>query len=244
MVSEGAHESDLAGSEPAAGVEGGSKDKPESAPQGDSSLDQNPSGKSPEQPPPQVDGLMPPPRPPGKESAVWPDRLAALTASFYGWLSRPRVRLTVTGVILLLIGGLFMNNSVWTLPLVIVGALMVVIAWVGCRLDGRLAIEWGEAGTQLEFRAKIRPAQPAQPALPGAPEGSRQPARTAGPETEHTETIDGEAHTVEIDLAELEALIAAVETAKGQIAHTGAAPVATRNLRVAQDGGRSSEAAG
>jgi hypothetical protein len=186
--------------------------------------------------PPAVHGPMAPPPP----SARWPERLLTAWQWFYEWLSRPRVRLTVTGVILLLIGGLVMASSVWTLPLVIVGALMVVIAWIGSRLDGRFAVEWGEAGTQLEFRAMIRSAQPALPALPRTSVSSRTPARP--PESAHPQVIDGEAHTVEIDVAELEALIAAVETTKTESAPDDAPGPATHTFRVARGGGRSSDA--
>ena len=175
-------------------------------------------------------------------SARWPDRLLTAWESFYEWLSRPRVRLTITGVILLLIGGLVMTSSVWTLPLVIVGALMVVIAWIGSRLDGRFAVEWGEAGTQLEFRAMIRSAQPTLPALTRASVSSHNRDRPPEPESEYPQIIDGEAHTVEIDVAELEALIAAVETTKAESAQADASGQATRSFRVAHVGGRSSEA--
>jgi hypothetical protein len=118
------------------------------------------------------------------------------------------------GVSLLLIGGLVMASSVWTLPFVVVGALMVVVAWVGRRLDGRFAIEWGEAGTQLEFRARIRAPEPAA-ALPARASSATNPLPRAG-EPERDEVIDGQAHTVEIEVAELEALIAAVETRKAR----------------------------
>jgi hypothetical protein len=182
-----------------------------------------------------------PPRPsPASRSSLWTDRLPAVAASFYEWLSRPRVRLTVTGIILLLIGGVISTNSVWTLPLVVIGALMVVIAWVGCRLDGRFAVEWGQAGTQLEFRAMIKPALPAASPLKRTPSAS--PRRVRESEPEGAEIIDGEAHTVEIELAELEALIAAAETPKAEIAQPEALAQAARNLRFTNGGGRSTQA--
>ncbi len=108
-----------------------------------------------------------------------------------------------------------MANSVWTLPLVVVGALMVAIAWIGRRLDGRFAVEWGEGGTQLEFRAKIKSPAPARHADPGA--SPRDHELTGGPDPGpgQPEIIEGEAHTVEIEVSELEALIAAVETSNG-----------------------------
>lgn len=136
----------------------------------------------------------PVPQPPAAQPSEWPAQLAALAKSTSEWLQQPRVRLSLTGVLLLLIGGLLMTSSVWTLPLVIVGALMVAIAWIGHRLEGRFAVEWGQTGTQLAFRATIKAAHVGDATVPAA-----------------VQTIDGEAHTVELDLAELKALIAAVE---------------------------------
>jgi hypothetical protein len=168
------------------------------------------------------------------------DQVVAVAESFYGWLSQPRVRLTVTGVVLLLVGGLILPNSVWTLPLVIIGALMVLIAWVGRRLDGRLAIQWGETGTQLEFRAEIKAPQPVRGALTEMSPGSHQLVRADVAEPEGAQVIDGEAHTIEIDVAELEALIAAVETTKAEQAlHDAPEHV----LRTARPGGGSAPAA-
>ena len=180
-----------------------------------------------------------PATPPG---STWPDRLAAVGAPLCEWLSRPRVRLTVTGVILLVVGGLVLSSSVWTLPLVIAGALMVVIAWVGRRIDGRFAVEWGETGTQLEFRAEIRAAHAVstEPALMSSRARAIEGVREA--ELEDADVVEGEAHTVEIEVRELKALIAAVESAEPGSAQTEASARAKRSLRVA-DGGRSSEAA-
>lgn len=184
----------------------------------------------------------------------WAAQLAAIWSSFHTWLMRPRVRLSVTGVTLLLIGGLVTTNSVWTLPLVIVGALMVAIAWMGHRLEGRFAVEWGPAGTDLAFRASVKPAAPA-PEIPvrtssGAdePAGSH-PANAPGPHAAEPhaagpdEVIEGVAHTVEIDVAELKALIAAVESAEAQTAPPDAAGPDIRVHRMAQGGERPSEAA-
>ena len=139
----------------------------------------------------------------------------------------------MTGVILLLAGALVLDNSVWTLPLVLVGSLMVAVAWIGHRLEGRFAVEWGEGGTQLVFRARIRPAQTVPSALPRA---------TSAPRDENAErddVIEGEAHTIEIEVAELEALIAAAEAAE---ANGSAPPHAARNLRVASNMSRSADA--
>ncbi len=160
-----------------------------------------------------VDNDKPPAGPPAPE---WPERLAALVASFHAWLMRPRVRLSVIGVTLLLVGGLIVANSVWTLPLVVAGVLMVAVAWIGRRLEGRFAVEWGEGGTQLALNATIKapPPAPGAPALgpalgPAAEIGSGPAAGVTGP----ADVIEGEAHTVEINVGELKALIAAVEAA-------------------------------
>ncbi len=141
----------------------------------------------------------------------WTEWVTSAAAAFYTWLMRPRVRLTLTGVLLLLVGGLIANNTVWTLPLVIVGALMVAVAWIGHRLEGRFAVEWGEAGTELAFKATIKPPQPTTetPAL-----AVTAPARRIALSRASDDVIEGEAHTVEINVTELKALIAAAEAAE------------------------------
>jgi hypothetical protein len=177
-----------------------------------------------------------PARAPTSQTAPWYEHVPALAELFYRWLSRPRVRLTVTGGILLLLGGLVLTSSVWTLPLVLVGALMVAVAWIGHRLEGRFAVEWGEGGTQLAFRARIRPAQVPPSALPRTSSSSQTPLGSGAPQPDPEQIIEGEAHTIEIEVAELEALIAAAETG----AAGADAPPTAQNLRVAASGARSS----
>jgi hypothetical protein len=140
---------------------------------------------------------------------------ARLTPAF-AWLGRqlraPRTRLCLVGVILLLVGVVWVTNSVWTLPLIVVGIAMVVIAWIGSRLDGRFAIEWGEGGTQVEFRAQIKAPPPVAHGvqLHPLPASPPQPA-SVRPQIDDGGVIEGEGHTVEIDVAELKSLIRAAE---------------------------------
>lgn len=135
-------------------------------------------------------------------------------------LRRPRTRLAVIGVVLLLVAVLGIVSSVWTLPLVIVGAVMVVVAWIGARLDGRFAVEWGETGTQLEFRAQIKAPPAARTAI--APSPVRAPAVRVPSlaQLSDPDVIEGEGHTVEIDVAELKALIASAEAREARGATT------------------------
>jgi hypothetical protein len=149
---------------------------------------------------------------------AWQARLSSLVGRLGDHLRSPRTRLCVIGVILLLAGVLWITSSVWTLPLIVVGIVMIVIAWVGSRLDGRFAVEWGKGGTQLEFRAQIKPPAPvAHPVrlspIPSAvPSAQRSQLRTqARSELDNGDVIEGEGHTVEIDVAELKTLIRAAE---------------------------------
>jgi hypothetical protein len=152
-------------------------------------------------------------------------------------LARPPLRLIATGAVLLLIGGLLVPNSVWTLPVVIIGALMVAIGWVGGRLDGRFAVEWGQSGTQLEFRARIAAPPHERPSLPRPFSRSRERAAIPGPAPQdpETEIIEAAAHTIEFDLAELEALIVAAETPDTPTSPPASAR-AVQKLRVARGG--------
>src|SRR5258707_725998 len=70
------------------------------------------------------------PSSPSPSPSPWPARFRALEARIYTSLKRPRVRLAAVGV-LVLAAGLVVTSSVWTLPLVIVGGVMVLIAWIG-----------------------------------------------------------------------------------------------------------------
>jgi len=159
---------------------------------------------------------------------AWQRRLSAVTGWAGRQLGRPRTRLAVIGVVLLVVAVLGIVSSVWTLPLVIVGAVMVLVAWIGARLDGRFAIEWGETGTQLEFRAQIKAPPRARPAIalsPAGPPAVRVPtiAQFSDPEV-----IEGEGHTVEIDVAELKALIASAEAREARGATTTSGEPAPR----------------
>jgi len=223
MDSQGAPEPELASREPAA--------RADTNPPANPDLSAAPTGE----PAPYAPAPAPPAAPPA-DSSRWPDELLAVATSFYRWLSRPRVRLTLTGVILLLIGGPIMTNSVWTMPLVIVGALIVLIGWIGSRLDGRFAIEWGETGTQLEFRAKITAAPAARTPLSPTSSSSHTLVRPTEPEPEDAQIIDGEAHTVEIEVAELETLIAAVQTTEAANAQPAGSRPGIRDLRVTRNG--------
>ena len=159
-----------------------------------------------------------------------------------GWIGRqvgrPRTRLAVIGVLLLVVAVLGIVSSVWTLPLVIIGAVMVLVAWIGARLDGRFAVEWGETGTQLEFRAQIKAPPPARAALAPAP----TPAAAAAvrvptlAQLNDPDVIEGEGHTVEIDVAELKALIASAEAreARGATSTSGESAPGIDSARAAR----------
>ncbi|HWF54103.1 MAG TPA: hypothetical protein VG223_05735 [Solirubrobacteraceae bacterium] len=146
-------------------------------------------------------------KPPPPAPLHWRVHLRDFADWLAGWLGRPRVRLATVGVLLLLTAGVVVTSSVWTLPLVIGGGLMVLVAWIGSRLDGHFAVEWGETGTQLQFRAQIRSAEAR------ALKAGQEPPGEAEQAPPDAEVVEGEAHTVEIDVAELKALIAAAEAA-------------------------------
>ena len=141
------------------------------------------------------------------------EAVRSVTQDLYRWLLRPRVRLTVTGVVLLLGGAIFLTSSVWTLPLVIGGVLMVAIAWVGPRLEGHFTVEFGSAGTQFHCGARLKPHAHELPIAADAPSvtapASAAVAAVAAAAVPDADVVEGSAQTVEIEVAELEALIAA-----------------------------------
>jgi hypothetical protein len=175
---------------------------------------EDPQGQSATPGSPQTD----PSQPAAAKHIAWHERLSSLGGWLGGHLRSPRTRLCVIGVILLLAGVLWVTSSAWTLPLIVVGIVMIVIAWVGSRLDGRFAVEWGEGGTQLEFRAQIKPPAPVAHPVRLSPIPSAVPSAQlsqlrsqARSEFDSGNVIEGEGHTVEIDVAELKTLIRAAE---------------------------------
>jgi hypothetical protein len=146
-------------------------------------------------------------------------------------LRRPRTRTTLVGILLIVLGAVVVTHSVWTFPLVILGIIMVVVAWVGSRLEGRFALEWSEMGAGFELRARFKPtpesAPPPAPALPVTI--ARDDVVVEEP------VIEGEAHTVEIDVQELKALIAAADRAAG-VADSTTSPAVAVSYRQAPNG--------
>jgi hypothetical protein len=161
--------------------------------------------------------------------------LAERVARWFGsQLCRSRVRTFVVGAVLIVVAALFVGHSFWTAPLVIIGVLMIIVAWVGSRLEGRFAIEWSELGTGFEMHARFRsssarPEQinPVEAPAPGAKLGQ-------GDGEADDDVIDGEAHTMEIPVEELRALVAAIEQvaplahrAEADLAHSSASTSTT-----------------
>jgi hypothetical protein len=138
----------------------------------------------------------------------WPARRAAFGRASQRALSHARVRLTLLGLLLILLAAVVVTDSAWTAPLIVVGVLTLVVAWFGSRLDGRLVLEWGKSGATFELRAEVNPPEHPTQRVP-----SLAVARRLGTVPDDAEVIEGSAHTVEIDVAELKALIALAEAA-------------------------------
>jgi hypothetical protein len=110
----------------------------------------------------------------------WLDDIETAVSRLGTALARPPVRLAATGALLLVIAIVLVPGSVWTLPLVIAGTLMVLVAWIGSRLRGHVLLEWGETGARVDFHAEVVSA-----AHRHAPAAARQrPVIAAVPERE------------------------------------------------------------
>jgi hypothetical protein len=165
----------------------------------------------------------PAPQPAAAQRSGRLDRLAPVLQWLASRLRSPRNRLGLIGVILLLTGILWITNSAWTLPLIVVGIVMVIIAWVGSRLDGRFAIEWGDGGTQVEFRAQIKAPPPVTQGVRLHPLPGVTAAPSSRAQIDDGGVIEGEGHTVEIDVAELKTLIRAAEAQEAAAAQADGA---------------------
>ncbi len=88
---------------------------------------------------------------------------------------------------------------------------------------------------------KVRAARHAGVAPTGAAESPNGGAHAAAGALEEEVIIDGEAHTVEVDVEELKALVAAVEARAGEPPRSDAPPPGKRILRIAHGATRASE---
>jgi hypothetical protein len=138
----------------------------------------------------------------------WSARTAATAGAAQRAFSRSKVRLTLLGGVLLLLAAFVVTGSAWTAPLAIVGILTLIVAWFGSRLDGRLVLEWGDSGAIFEFKANIN-----APEHPKQRVQSLSIARPLTPVSDDAALIETTGTTVEIDIAELKALIARAEAA-------------------------------
>lgn len=161
--------------------------------------------------------FVPPPPPPASSQerpSELPRHLAKASRLAGRQLLRPRVRVALLGAALILAAVLWVDGSLGTV-FTVVGIVMLLVAWLGSRMQGRFVVEWGENGTKLEFDAGLKPApEPPKPAL--NPARTSAPGLTAAATPQDADVIDGEAHTVEIDVEELRKLIAAAEAAEDQ----------------------------
>jgi hypothetical protein len=156
----------------------------------------------------------------GFATAVW--HLTERVARWAGHqVMRPRARTLLVGVLLILIAALFVGHSFWTAPLVVIGVVMIIVAWVGSRLEGRFAIEWSELGTGFEMHARFKSANPnVRPLVAGAAPAPQPQSVTPGIDSDDDDVIEGEAHTMEIPAEELRALVAALEQVVPQARRT------------------------
>ncbi len=159
-----------------------------------------------------------------------------ITASAWQALSEHHgLRAALAGVALVIIGLLLGAESAVAVALIAVGVVMLVVGWAGRRLRGRLAIEFGPEGTTIELQAHVAsPVRPRPPAIqpPETPAAPRiyalsrrdpaTPAAAASPAGATTggdagqppdaEVIEGTGETIEMDVSQLKALLAAERT--------------------------------
>jgi len=130
-------------------------------------------------------------------------------AAWHALSTRRGLRIGLLGLALVLLGVLYLGgDSAWTVPLVVIGAVMILIGLLGPRLSGRFSLEWGAEGTVIEFRTEVTPPTPAPrilaPPFPFAPDPPQVPQKVPS-----AQVIEGEGETIEFDVAQLRALLAA-----------------------------------
>ena len=122
-----------------------------------------------------------------------------LAAAWRELRDRRGLRLTLAGLALLVLAVYLGGGSALTVPLFIVGGMLIAGGLLGPRLSGRLVVEWGPQGTTIDFHTDVASAPQVEAAPPPAPALERP----AGP----PQVLEGRGETIEIEVAQLEALM-------------------------------------
>jgi hypothetical protein len=121
-----------------------------------------------------------------------------LSAAWRELRERRGLRATLVGLALLLFALYLGGGSALTVPLFIVGGILIAAGVLGPRLSGRLVVEWGPQGTMIDFHTDVASAPSAEPAQAAIAD---RPAATP-------QVIEARGETIEIEVAQLEALVA------------------------------------
>ncbi len=111
--------------------------------------------------------------------------------------TRRGLRAALLGAFLVVLGAYLGGGSALTVPLFVVGLVLIFLGALGPRLSGRLHVEWGADGAKLDLHTEV--------AAPGA---AARAELSAGA-TKEPKVIESTGETVEIELAELQALVEA-----------------------------------
>jgi hypothetical protein len=122
-----------------------------------------------------------------------------LAAAWRELCLRRGLRVTLVGLALLVFAVYLGGGSALTVPLLIIGGILIAAGLLGPRLSGRLVVEWGPRGTTIDFHTDV-----ASPAHAEAPPAAAMIDRPAAP----PQVIEGRGETIEIEVAQLEALMA------------------------------------
>jgi hypothetical protein len=168
------------------------------------------------EPEPGAEAKSPPPSPAEPAGPTPMERAGHGVVSAIGDLwSRRGVEATIGGVLALAAAIWLGGGSALTVPLVVLGLVLLLVGILGRRLRGRVALEWGPGGASFDFTAAIAP--PGRTVVPDAP--SRAAAALPAPdadEPEDAEVVESTGETIEMDVGALRALLAARDAADAE----------------------------
>lgn len=125
-------------------------------------------------------------------------------------IERPGLRLAVIGAGLVAAAFELGSGSALSVPLLVVGLVMLVVGVLGSRLRGRFVLDFGPGGMVIEARAEVAPPPQATLALPPKPRITLVTPTPDEPSVyDEDDVIEGHGETIEMDVAQLRRLLAA-----------------------------------
>lgn len=132
-----------------------------------------------------------------------------------GWrelADRRGLRTALVGIALIITALILGGDSALTVPLLVLGTVLVILGVMGPRLSGHFSVEFGSDGTRIDLRTDIAAPGTVAPSIRGELREAERDVEALSERVRDAEVVEGQGETIEIDVSELRSLMAEART--------------------------------